>query len=126
MCRCWLILSFALLSLFIGGTAFIAVPLSRSFSSVTVATFPFSTELTSGAFMPSSTALFAHHPQMKIIKKKMHRRPKKKRLSDINRNNVNFGKCINKWPNAPPEYTLRTAEGNCTSVLDQLYFTLPL
>ena len=59
----------------------------------------------------SPTSLFAHHPKMKTIKKIMHRRPKKKRPSDIHRRNVNFGKSINQWPDAPPEYTLRTQEG---------------
>eukprot|EP01031_Cornospumella_fuschlensis_P027833 gene27833-33614_t len=57
-----------------------------------------------------STPLFAHHPQMKIIRKKMHRRPKKHRLSDINRNNRNLNKCITKVENAPPEYTIVSAE----------------
>ena len=58
-----------------------------------------------------STALYAHHPQKKIIKKKMDRRPKKHRISDINRNNVNLNKCITKVPNAPSEYTIISAEG---------------
>eukprot|EP01035_Chromulina_nebulosa_P053194 gene53194-72661_t len=58
----------------------------------------------------SSTSLFAHHPQKKIIKRKMDRRPKKHRLSDINRTNSNLGKCITKVLNAPPEYTIISAE----------------
>jgi hypothetical protein len=58
----------------------------------------------------SSTALFAHHPQKKIIKKKQDQRPKKHRLSDINRSNVNLNKCITKVINAPSEYTLISAE----------------
>ncbi len=49
----------------------------------------------------SSTALYAHHPQKKIIKKKQDQRPKKHRLSDINRTNVNLNKCITKVLNAP-------------------------
>lgn len=60
----------------------------------------------------SKSALFAHHPEFKIIRRKMHRRPKKHRLSDINRNNVNLGKCITKIPDAPAEYILMSAEGN--------------
>eukprot|EP00595_Chromulina_sp_UTEXLB2642_P002681 CAMPEP_0196764258 /NCGR_PEP_ID=MMETSP1095-20130614/5767_1 /TAXON_ID=96789 ORGANISM="Chromulina nebulosa, Strain UTEXLB2642" /NCGR_SAMPLE_ID=MMETSP1095 /ASSEMBLY_ACC=CAM_ASM_000446 /LENGTH=98 /DNA_ID=CAMNT_0042119397 /DNA_START=170 /DNA_END=466 /DNA_ORIENTATION=+ len=40
----------------------------------------------------------------------MDRRPKKHRLSDINRNNVNLNKCITKVENAPSEYTLVSAE----------------
>lgn len=47
---------------------------------------------------------------MKIIKKKMHRRPKKHRPSDINRRNKNLNKCINHIPGAPPEYTIVSAE----------------
>ena len=39
----------------------------------------------------------------------MHNRPKKHRLSDINRNNVNLHKCITKVENAPAEYTLVSA-----------------
>eukprot|EP01039_Chlorochromonas_danica_P002718 gene2718-2968_t len=58
----------------------------------------------------TSTTLFSHHPQMKIIKKKMHRRPKKHRPSDINRRNVNLHKCITKIENAPADYTLISAE----------------
>jgi len=54
----------------------------------------------------SSSALYAHHVQRKVIKKIMHRRPKKKRLSDIHRNNQNMDKCINHVPGAPDEYTL--------------------
>eukprot|EP01036_Dinobryon_divergens_P032722 gene32722-42373_t len=40
----------------------------------------------------------------------MDRRPKKHRLSDINRTNSNLGKCITKVLNAPPEYTIISAE----------------
>jgi hypothetical protein len=58
----------------------------------------------------STSRLFAHHPQKKIIKKKMHNRPKKHRLSDINRKNVNFGKCITKLENAPADYTIVAAD----------------
>ena len=36
----------------------------------------------------------------------MSRRPKKHRLSDINRNNVNADKCITKVANAPSEFTM--------------------
>ena len=57
----------------------------------------------------SSTALFAHHVQKKIIKKKMHNRPKKLRLSDVNRSNINLDKCITKVAGAPAEYTLLAA-----------------
>ena len=52
----------------------------------------------------SQTALFSHHAQKKIVKKKMDRRPKKKRLSDIGRTTVNTGKCITKIADLPPEY----------------------
>jgi hypothetical protein len=41
--------------------------------------------------------------------KKMHNRPKKHRLSDINRNNQNLGKCITKVEGAPAEYTIIAA-----------------
>ena len=52
----------------------------------------------------------------------MHRRPKKSRPSDINRNNVNDGKCITKVDNAPAEYTLMTEDdymstSGCSQVL---------
>ncbi len=57
-------------------------------------------------------ALFAHHPQKKIIKKIQDRQPKKHRPSDITRQNVNLNKCITKVEGAPPEYTIVTAEGN--------------
>jgi hypothetical protein len=53
--------------------------------------------------------LFAHHVQKKIIKKKMHNRPKKLRLSDVNRSNINLDKCITKVAGAPAEYTLLAA-----------------
>lgn len=59
----------------------------------------------------SSTSLYAHHVQKKVIKKKMHTRPKKSRPSDINRSNTNANKCITKVPNAPADYTLMSAEG---------------
>jgi hypothetical protein len=59
----------------------------------------------------SATALFAHHPQKKIIKKKQDRRPIKSRLSDINRKNVNMNKCITKVEGAPADYTLVSADG---------------
>jgi hypothetical protein len=42
----------------------------------------------------------------KAIKKVMHRRPKKKRPSDINRNNVNLNVCITKYPFKHPDYDL--------------------
>lgn len=48
---------------------------------------------------------------MKIIKKKMHRRPKKHRPSDINRNNVNLNKCITKIEGAPSDYTIVEEKG---------------
>lgn len=57
----------------------------------------------------SISKLLAHHPQKKIIKKKQDKRPKKHRLSDINRSNINLDKCITKVENAPAEYTLITA-----------------
>jgi hypothetical protein len=41
--------------------------------------------------------------------KKMHNRPKKHRLSDINRNNQNLDKCITKIEGAPAEYTIIAA-----------------
>ena len=41
-----------------------------------------------------------------------HYRPKKRRLSDINRKNVNLHKCITKVENAPSEYTMISADGN--------------
>ena len=59
----------------------------------------------------TETALFAHHPEKKIIKKIVDRRPKKHRLSDINRKNVNADKCITKLENAPADYTIITAAG---------------
>ena len=62
-------------------------------------------------FEESSTSLFAHHPQKKITKKMQHYRPKKHRLSDINRKNVNLHKCITKVENAPSEYTMISADG---------------
>ena len=40
-----------------------------------------------------------------------HYRPKKHRLSDINRKNVNLHKCITKVDNAPSEYTMISADG---------------
>lgn len=66
--------------------------------------------LTNGLRCPGSTALFSHRPKMKIIKKIMHRRPKKHRPSDINHRSVNHNKCITKVPNAPPEYILLSEE----------------
>jgi hypothetical protein len=57
----------------------------------------------------STSRLFAHHPQKKIIKKKQDKRPKKHRLSDINRKNINFGKCITKIEGAPSDYTIISA-----------------
>lgn len=71
----------------------------------------FNTNVKSVAVQISNTKLFAHHPQKKIIKKIMHRRPIKHRLSDINRKNVNLNKCITKIENAPAEYTLLSADG---------------
>ena len=47
----------------------------------------------------------------KIIKRKMDRRPKKLRPSDVTRNNVNLHKCITKVENAPSEYTMISAAG---------------
>ena len=41
----------------------------------------------------------------------MHKRPKKHRLSDINRNNSNLNKCITKIEGAPSDYTIISAEG---------------
>ena len=61
--------------------------------------------------LDSSTSLYAHHPEKKITKKMMDRRPKKHRLSDINRNNVNLNKCITKIEGAPADYTIIPAEG---------------
>lgn len=58
----------------------------------------------------SETKLFAHHVQKKIIKKKQDRRPKKHRLSDINRNNANMDKCITKLEGVPSEYTIISAD----------------
>ena len=58
----------------------------------------------------SSTSLFAHHVQKKIIKRKQDRRPIKSRLSDINRTNVNLNKCITKVEGAPADYTMVSAE----------------
>ena len=59
----------------------------------------------------SPSKLFAHHPEKKIIRKKMDRRPIKHRLSDINRKNVNLHKCITKVEGAPAEYTIVSSEG---------------
>lgn len=41
----------------------------------------------------------------------MDKRPKKHRLSDINRKNVNLDKCITKIENAPSDYTIISAAG---------------
>jgi len=58
----------------------------------------------------SSTSLNAHHVQKKVTKKMQHYRPKKHRLSDINRKNVNLHKCITKVEGAPSEYTMISAD----------------
>lgn len=63
--------------------------------------------------------MFAHHVQKKIIKKKMDRRPKKHRLSDINRKNVNHDKCITKVSDAPADYTLLKADGTKRNILQK-------
>jgi hypothetical protein len=60
----------------------------------------------------SQTRIFAHHPQKKIIKKKQDRRPKKHRLSDVTRRNVNLNKCISKFQAEIPEYSIIASEGN--------------
>lgn len=52
------------------------------------------------------SSLFAHHPQKKIIKRKMDERPKKKRPSDIHRNNANLNKGIHDFDRETPEYTI--------------------
>jgi hypothetical protein len=70
----------------------------------------------------SSTALNAHHVNKKITKRMMDRRPKKSRPSDINRNNVNEGKCITKMENAPAEYTLMSEEDYMKVRADALKF----
>ena len=70
----------------------------------------------------SSTALNAHLVNKKITKRMMHRRPKKSRPSDINRNNVNDGKCITKVDNAPAEYTLMTEDDYMKVRADALKF----
>ena len=62
-------------------------------------------------FTDSATALFAHHVQKKIVKRKQDKRPIKSRLSDINRKNVNMNKCITKVENAPADYSIISAEG---------------
>lgn len=59
----------------------------------------------------SRTRLFAKHPIKKIIKRKMDERPKKKRPSDIHRNNVNKDKCINVIGRDIPEYRVLKPEG---------------
>ena len=41
----------------------------------------------------------------------MDGRPKKHRLSDINRNNINLGKSITLVENAPSDYTIISAAG---------------
>ena len=51
----------------------------------------------------------------------MDRRPKKSRLSDINRNNVNLHKCITKISGAPDDYTLIRSDGKKISILIQYY-----
>lgn len=51
----------------------------------------------------------------------MDRRPKKSRLSDINRNNVNLHKCITKISGAPDDYTLIPSDGKKISILIQHY-----
>jgi hypothetical protein len=69
-----------------------------------------------------STRLFAHHVEKKIIMKKMHNRPKKHRPSDINRSNVNFGKCITKLENSPADYTIISADDYAKIRVDALKF----
>ena len=70
----------------------------------------------------SPSRLLAHHPQKKIIKRKQDRRPKKHRLSDINRSNINFGKCITKLENAPADYTIVPAADFAKVRADALNF----
>jgi hypothetical protein len=72
----------------------------------------------------SKTSLFAHHVNAKVTKKMMKNRPKKHRLSDINRKNVNLHKCITKVENAPAEYTLMSAEGTHEEHHLALYYAL--
>jgi len=48
----------------------------------------------------------AHHPEKKIIKKIVDRRPKKHRISDIERSNQNLGKCISKVNASMPDFQL--------------------
>ena len=55
--------------------------------------------------------LFAHHVQKKIIQKIMDRRPKKRRLSDKVRRNVNLNKCITKFDVDLPDYSVVLEEG---------------
>ena len=50
----------------------------------------------------------------------MDRRPKKHRLSDINRVNINLNKCISKVENAPSDYTIITAAGMGFIIVDIL------
>lgn len=57
----------------------------------------------------SESALFAHHVNDKVVKRKMSRRPRKSRQSDITRSNVNMDKCITKVVGAPAEYTIVSA-----------------
>ena len=63
----------------------------------------------STAIVASEHALFAHHVNDKVVKRKMSRRPRKSRASDINRRNVNMDKCITKVEDAPAEYTMVSA-----------------
>lgn len=64
-------------------------------------------KLISGLYIVNTrTAIFAHHPKKKMIKKIMDKRPKKKRLSDIGRTTVNTGKCLTKMTDLPPEFTI--------------------
>ena len=59
--------------------------------------------------------LYSHHPQKKIIKKIMDRRPKKSRPSDINRNNVNLNVQFAQLEEykAIPDYTVVSYERKC-------------
>ena len=55
--------------------------------------------------------LFAHHVQKKTVQKIMDRRPKKKRLSDKVRRNVNLNKCITKFDANLEDYSVVPEEG---------------
>jgi hypothetical protein len=58
----------------------------------------------------------------KITKKMMDKRPKKKRPSDKNRNNINADKCITKVVGAPAEFSIVSADDYAKVRVEALAF----